>query len=65
MRIDDDAQVDYNIELILNNYTFDEQLIEDIVSTNIINKIDVLNKLGIESFNYGLFECNISIFIWY
>ncbi|MGO0907530.1 glycosyltransferase family 2 protein [Clostridioides difficile] len=66
MRIDNGVQVDHTMELILNNYTFDEQFIEDIehiVSTNIINKIDVLNKLGIESFNYGLFECSISIFI--
>ncbi|MCC0727050.1 glycosyltransferase [Clostridioides sp. ZZV14-6045] len=66
MRIDNGVQVDHAMKLILNNYTFDEQLIEDIehiVSTNIINKIDVLNKLGIESLNHGLFECSISIFI--
>lgn len=62
MRIDNKLDVEASISFIFDNYEVCDQLLEDIkylVATNIINKIELLNKLSIECFNRK--EVNFSI----
>ncbi|MCC0674218.1 glycosyltransferase [Clostridioides sp. ES-S-0145-01] len=64
MRIDNKLDVEASISFIFDNYEIDDQLLEDIkhlISTNVINKIDILNKLSIESFNRKDVDFSISM----
>ncbi|MGO1043855.1 glycosyltransferase [Clostridioides difficile] len=67
MRIDNELDIDSNLSYIFDNYDLNEQDfiddIEHLVDMFTINKKIILNRLGVESFNRGLGDFSIEMFM--
>ncbi|WP_262825089.1 hypothetical protein, partial [Escherichia coli] len=67
MRIDNELDIDGNLSYIIDNYNITETCfvddIEYLVDTFVINKVTLLNRLGVEAFNRGLGDFSINMFM--
>ncbi|MDN9381584.1 glycosyl transferase, partial [Clostridioides difficile] len=67
MRIDNELDIDGNLSYIFDNYNITEPCfvddIEYLVDTFVINKVTLLNRLGVEAFNRGLGDFSINMFM--
>jgi GT2 family glycosyltransferase/cyclopropane fatty-acyl-phospholipid synthase-like methyltransferase len=65
MRIDNNLDIDNSINCIFKLYSkYSDDFIDDIeylIESAIINKDDVLNRIGVEAFKKGLYDFSISI----
>lgn len=67
MRIDNELDVDSNLSYIFDNYNIIELCfvddIEYLIDIFVINKVILLNRLGVEVFNRGLGDFSINMFM--
>lgn len=67
MRIDNELDIDDNLSYVFDNYNItDERFIDDIeylIDMFIINKKNMLNRLGVEAFNRGIGDFSVQMFM--